>query len=207
MWQGTVTPSRRRTPGSIPGSPTIINQSLTSCIVLQIPDCLGLVPIPGPNTLPSHTIPDASEQPLKGPCGLPWSDNTVDWQAAPKQTNSHLKEMKTLQRFRALQWSPAWKNLNKLVVETGTTISKNPVPKILAWNPGCDPIDLSLAWAQKIDKDLRSTLINAPHGRADLAITLANQLALFDKLHDVASVSASGLLPERIGNIRQKTAA
>ena len=26
VWQGTVTPSRRRTPGSIPGSPTIFEQ-------------------------------------------------------------------------------------------------------------------------------------------------------------------------------------
>ena len=29
VWQGTVTPSRRRTPGSIPGSPTIYLQNLT----------------------------------------------------------------------------------------------------------------------------------------------------------------------------------
>lgn len=79
---------------------------------------------------------------------------------------------------------------------------ENPVPKVLSWNPGCDPAGLTLEWAQSLDRDLRAKPKNAPHGRADLAITLARHLALFDKLRDVISVRDSGLLPKRIGNIR-----
>ena len=48
MWQGTVTPSRRRTPGSIPGSPTIYFQAVksrgTNCGVVR--QCLKKHEVP-----------------------------------------------------------------------------------------------------------------------------------------------------------------
>ena len=126
----------------------------------------------------------------------------VDWRNAQKQADAHIRQIMTIKRFRELPWTPAWRKLNKLVVKTGTTVSKNPVPKVLSWTPGCDPAGLTLKWAKTTDLALRSTLTNPPHGRADLAITLARHLALFDKLHEVMSVRESGLLPKRIGKIR-----
>lgn len=126
----------------------------------------------------------------------------VAWGHAQKQANSHIQKLLTIKRFRELPWTPSWKKLHKLVLETGTTISKNPAPKVLSWRPGCDPAGLTLEWAKKTDLELRSTLTNPPHGRADLANTFARHLALFDELHGVVSVKASGLLPKRLGNIR-----
>lgn len=135
-------------------------------------------------------------------CLLKIYPETVDWDSDKRQAATHTMNIESLQRFRALEWTPAWQQLQKLVVETGTTKSKNPAPKILSWNPDCDPNGLNLGWAKTVDRELRSKFTTPLLGRADLAITLANQLALFDRLHDVPSIQASGLLPKRFGNIR-----
>ena len=126
----------------------------------------------------------------------------VRWSLPEKNIREHVAKISALRRFQNLRWTPAWRQLNRLVVEVGLTISKNPVSKILAWDPKADPRGLRLEWAQTVDRDLRSTLKNGPHGRADLAQTLARQLAMFDDLHHIPAVKASGLLPEIIGAIR-----
>ena len=114
----------------------------------------------------------------------------------------HANNVRNLREFVELPWTPAWRELQKVVTATGMTARKNPVSKVLAWNPGTDPDGLTLEWAQRLDRDLRSTLKNPPHGRADLAQTLARHLAAFDALHDIPAVAGSGLLPPRIGPIR-----
>jgi hypothetical protein len=114
----------------------------------------------------------------------------------------HADRIRNLRVFIELPWTPAWRKLQNVVVETGMTALDNPVPKVLAWNPGADPDGLTLEWAQQLDRELRSTLKNPPHGRTDLAKTLARHLAAFDALHEIPTVSCSGLLPSRIGAIR-----
>lgn len=114
----------------------------------------------------------------------------------------HTDKIRNLREFIELPWTPAWRKLQNAVVETGMTALDNPVPKVLAWNPGADPDGLTLEWAQQLDREFRSTLKNPPHGRADLAKTLARHLAAFDALHEIPAVSCSGLLPSRIGAIR-----
>lgn len=43
---------------------------------------------------------------------------------------------------------------------------------------------------------------SSPHGRADIAKTLAKHLAAFERLHDLPQVAASRLLSPKIGAIR-----
>ena len=114
----------------------------------------------------------------------------------------HTDRIKNLRDFIELPWSPAWWELQSMVVGTGMTALDNPVPKVLSWKPGADPDSVTLEWAQRLDREFRSTLKNPPHGRADLAKTLARHLAALDALHDIPEVSGSGLLPPRIGPIR-----
>ena len=114
----------------------------------------------------------------------------------------HTKTIRNLLEFIELPWTPAWRDLQKVVTGTGITPRQNPVPKVLSWKPGIDPKRVKLEWAQRLDRDLRSTLKNPPHGRADLALTLARHLKAFDALHDIPAVAESGLLPPRIGPIR-----
>jgi hypothetical protein len=114
----------------------------------------------------------------------------------------HTDKIRTLREFIELPWTPAWRELQGVVTGASMTALDNPVPKVLAWNPGADPNGLTLEWAQRLDRDLRSTLKNPPHGRADLGRKLARHLAAFDALHDIPAVAGSGLLPPRIGPIR-----
>lgn len=114
----------------------------------------------------------------------------------------HTNNVRNLREFVDLPWTPAWRELQKVVTGTGMTALKNPVPKVLSWHPGTDPDGLTLEWAQRLDRDLRSTLKNPPHGRADLAKTLARNLAAFDALHEISAVKGLGLLPALIGTIR-----
>lgn len=114
----------------------------------------------------------------------------------------HAGKLQSLSRFLDLPWTPAWRELQAMVVASGLGAKDNPVPKVLAWHPGTAPEGVSLAWAQRLDRKLRSTLHNPPHGRADLAQSLARNLAAFDRLHDLPQVAASGLLPPKIGAIR-----
>lgn len=114
----------------------------------------------------------------------------------------HTDKIRNLREFIELPWTPAWQELQKVVTGTGMTTLKNPVPKVLSWKSGMDPNSLTLEWARRLDRELRSTLKNPPHGRADLALTLANNLKAFDALHDIPEIAGCGLLPPRIGPIR-----
>lgn len=114
----------------------------------------------------------------------------------------HADKIRALREFIELPWTPAWRELQVIVTGTGMPLLDNPVPKILSWNPGRDPDGITKEWAQILDRELRSTVKNPPHGRADLAKTFARHLAAFDALHDIPVVAGSGLLPPRIGPIR-----
>jgi hypothetical protein len=114
----------------------------------------------------------------------------------------HTDKIRNLREFLELPWTPAWQALQRAVVRTGMTALNNPVPKVLAWHPGTDPDGLTREWAQRLDRELRSTLTTPPYGRLDLAKTLARQLAAFDGLHEIPAAAGSGLLPPRIGPIR-----
>lgn len=114
----------------------------------------------------------------------------------------YLGDVRALLTFIQLPWTPAWRELQNAVVKAGITHKDNVVPKILSWSPGTDPDGLTKEWAQRIDRNLRSSLKNPPLGRADLAVTLARQINAFDALHDIPSVAQTGLLPPRIGPIR-----
>jgi len=84
---------------------------------------------------------------------------------------------------------------HKLVVEFLAAISKKPIPRILSWALVAASKDLTPSWAQTADRKLPPKL-TPQHGRADLAITPANQLALFDGLHGIPTIRISGLLPK-----------
>lgn len=114
----------------------------------------------------------------------------------------HTDKIRSLRDFCELPWTSAWRKLQRMVVGTGITALDNPVPKVLSWNPGTDPDGLTLEWAKRLDRELRSTLKNPPHGRADLAKTLARHLDAFDTLHNIPEIAGSGMLPPRIGRIR-----
>lgn len=114
----------------------------------------------------------------------------------------HADKIRNLREFIELPWTPAWRELQGIVTGTGMPLLDNPVPKILSWNPGSYPDAITKEWAQILDRELRSTVKNPPHGRADLAKTFARHLAAFDALHDISMVAGSGLLPPRIGAVR-----
>lgn len=114
----------------------------------------------------------------------------------------HAEKIRNLRKFIELPWTPAWRELQKVVTETGMTALDNPVPKVLAWNPGADPDGLTREWAQRLDREYRSTLVHPPHGLTYVAKKLARHLAAFDALHEIPAVAGSGLMPPRIGPIR-----
>jgi hypothetical protein len=114
----------------------------------------------------------------------------------------HTDKIRNLREFIELPWTQAWRELQRVVTETGITALDNPVPKVLAWNPGTDPDGLTREWAQRLDREYRSTHIHPPYGLTYLAKKLARHLAAFDALHDIPAVAGSGLLPPRIGPIR-----
>jgi hypothetical protein len=98
-----------------------------------------------------------------------------------------------------------WRTLQRAVVGAGVPMRDNPVPRLLPYVQGREPNGLDAAWAAETDRTLRSTLVHPPHGRADLAITFANNVGRLDRLHDHAALADSGLLPSRIGNYRPKS--
>jgi hypothetical protein len=51
----------------------------------------------------------------------------------------HTTKIRSLRAFLELPWTPAWRELQRIVTGTGLTALDNPVPKVLAWNPGTDP--------------------------------------------------------------------
>lgn len=128
--------------------------------------------------------------------------STYELGAHESRRKVHTDKIRTLRDFLELPWTPAWRQLQMAVVKAGMTALDNHVSKVLSWTPCTDPDGLTKEWAQKLDRDLRSTIKNPPHGRTDRAITFARHLAAFDALHDIPAVAQSGLLPPRIGPIR-----
>jgi hypothetical protein len=116
--------------------------------------------------------------------------------------STHMGKLRSLREFRELPWTKTWRELQSVVIASGISAKDNPIPKVLTWDPGPKPDGVTLAWAQKLDRKFRSTLHHPPHGRADIAKTLARHLAAFDRLHDLPQVAASRLLPPKIGAIR-----
>lgn len=131
--------------------------------------------------------------------------STFNWGTPEAQRETHVAKILSLRGFRDLPWTDAWRQLQQAVVASGMTALLNPVPKILSWRPEMEPFELHADWARKIDAKLRSTKLNPPHGRADLARTLSRHLAGIDALHEIKSVVSTGLLPPVIGDYRKIT--
>jgi hypothetical protein len=127
---------------------------------------------------------------------------TVEWGCSSAKAKAYSLKVSQLQKYVGLPWTKDWKTLQQLVREAGLRLLKNPVPKLLSWGPGPSPQKVTLKWAQELDRELRSTLLNPPHGRADLAKTMAGHVAAFDRLREIPEVVASGLMPEPIGPVR-----
>lgn len=126
----------------------------------------------------------------------------VDWGCEGPTVKDYQVHLERLQRYLDLPWSSEWNALNALVVKAGISFKNNPIPKLLRWGPSSSPKNVTLEWAQILDRELRSTLRNPPHGRADLAQTMARDVAAFDALRDIASIADSGMLPAPIGQVR-----
>lgn len=127
---------------------------------------------------------------------------TVEWGCSSSKAKTYSINIFQLQKYLGLPWTKDWRTLQQLVRGSGIGLLKNPVPKLLSWGPGPSPRTVTLEWAQKLDRELRSTLLNGPHGRADLAKTMAGHVAAFDRLREIPEVAASGLMPEPIGPVR-----
>jgi hypothetical protein len=104
----------------------------------------------------------------------------------------------------ALPWTDGWRDLQRAVAASGLPRKRTPVPALLAHAgpDGLEPWQLTCAWAQGIDRRLRSSRHHPPHGRADLARTFARNLGALDSLHDRTGFRRGDLLPPRIGPIR-----
>lgn len=127
----------------------------------------------------------------------------VDWGCEGPKVNDYQVHLERLQRYLDLPWSSEWNALNALAVEAGIGFKDNPIPKLLRWNPPPFPKTVTIEWAQMRDRQLRSTLCHPPYGRADLAQTMARDVAAFDALRNICSIADSGMLPEPLGRIRR----
>lgn len=128
--------------------------------------------------------------------------DAIDWGGQVGQAPRYIKSMRGLRQFRLLPWTPPWGALQAAVVAAGVGMAENPVPALLAQAQGRRPQDLDLAWARAIDNQLRRPNSLSKHGRADLALTFARNVARLDALHIVPALADSGVLPPRIGPIR-----
>ncbi len=126
----------------------------------------------------------------------------VEWPCSTAKGKTYGNSILRLQKYLSLPWTPEWRELQTIVVNTGMKLKANPIPKLLAWNPGPSPLLVSLEWAQQLDRNLRSMIVNPPHGRADLAKTMAKHVAEFDRMREIPEVDASGLMPLPIGSVR-----
>lgn len=137
---------------------------------------------------------------LQGICNIDLE--TVEWGCSSSKAKTYSLKVSQLQKYVGLPWTQDWKTLQQLVRKSGVGLLKNPVPKLLSWDPGPSPRTVTLKWAQELDRNLRSTLLNGPHGRADLAKTMAGHVAAFDRLRELPEVATSGLMPKPIGPVR-----
>jgi hypothetical protein len=131
--------------------------------------------------------------------------DAFDWSPFAGRAAAYKLVLDRVRVFRGLPWSDGWRALQRAVVAAGVPMRENPVPRLLPYARGREPVDLDAAWAAETDRTFRSTLVHPPHGRADLAITFANNVGRLDRLHDQAEVAGSGLLPSRIGDYRPKS--
>ncbi|MGI1661040.1 hypothetical protein ACRDNQ_02270 [Palleronia sp. KMU-117] len=128
--------------------------------------------------------------------------DAFDWSPFGDREKAYILVLTRLRDFRNLPWSDNWRALQRTVVGAGVPMAENPVPRLLPYAERLEPSELDASWARETDRRLRSTVLNPPHGRADLAGTFANNIRRLDRLHAIAEVAASGLLPPRIGTYR-----
>ncbi len=146
-------------------------------------------------------ISGQTETDLNELLGLPF--DKLDWGKFSKRSASHIKVLSRVRYLAQLPWTPTWRELQTTVLEAGITPRNNPVPNLLAFADGRSPQSLDLRWAQDVDRKLRRTTHDKPHGRADLAFTFARNVGRIDDLHSQPTFAASHLLPPAIGTIRK----
>jgi hypothetical protein len=129
--------------------------------------------------------------------------DTFDWSPFVGRAAAYKLVLERVRVFRDLPWTKDWWALQRAVVQAAVPMRENPVPRLLPYAAGREPRELDAAWAAETDRTLRSTLLHPPHGRADLALTFANNIRRLDLLHDIAVVAGSGLLPPPIGAYRK----
>ena len=132
--------------------------------------------------------------------------NSIDWRNHAYQQNIHIAKIQIIREWFSLPWTAEWHALQWAISRAGISAINSPVPKILKYTEGRNPADLNLQWAKETDRDLRSTIKNPPHGRADLALTLCRNLRMLDGMWSVPALAESGLLPTIIGDVRPKDA-
>jgi len=142
---------------------------------------------------------EARDGPLDKLLAMRWE--TVDLGQGARQASRYKKSLRSLARAVALDQSPGWRALQEAIVAAGVGARDNPVPALHALAGDRDPSDLTGAWAVAQSRHFRSTKAFPPHGRADLSITLANNIARLDALHAIPELRNSGLLPEPIGQV------
>jgi hypothetical protein len=128
--------------------------------------------------------------------------DAFDWSPFGDRAKAYILVLTRMRDFRNLPWSDNWRALQRTIVGAGVPMAENPIPKLLPYAGGIEPSQLDASWARETDRKLRSTVLQPPHGRADLAGTFANNVRRLDRLQDIAEVAASGLLPPRIGTYR-----
>jgi hypothetical protein len=128
----------------------------------------------------------------------------LDWGPFAGRAKGYKLALDRLRVFRELPWTDGWRALQRVVIAAGVPMSQNPVPRLLPYAKGREPFQLDTPWAAETDRTLRSTLLNPPHGRADLALTFASNIRRLDALHGIGAVAASGLLPPQIEAYRAR---
>jgi hypothetical protein len=126
----------------------------------------------------------------------------LDWGKFSNRSASHIKVLSRVRYLAQLPWTPIWSKLQTTVLDAGITTRENPVPALLAFADGRSPQSLDLRWAQDVDRKLRRTTPDQPHGRADLALTFARNVGRLDDLHSQPLFAAPHHLPPAIGTIR-----
>ena len=104
------------------------------------------------------------------------------------RADAHREVLARLRAFRDLPWTPDWRRLQALAVESGVSMRDNPIPALLRQAAGRDPRAIDAEWADAAMRAHRRA------GRADLALTLRANLARLDALRALPAIAVSGLL-------------
>jgi len=124
---------------------------------------------------------------------------SVDWQQFSGQATRYSGALRTLRIIAQLSRHAQWHRLQAAVVAAGVASRDNPVPYFFTLAEGDSPGILTAYWVTAQARAFRSTVLHPPHGRADLAETLAANAARLDGLHKIPCLRDSGLLPPRLG--------